>query len=160
MQNGGQAHSLYTVPVRRALQPSPAISASSSTTHTHLPTTTHMQAPLHLPTLPSYHELVIRQWQQRQQLIHGFEPHGIPQAHAQMAPASPLSSKPRPPTIQPNPQQQSMTNTIGPLSPARTGEGAPITLPLSIQMAAATRLREQVQAVLSSQTQSQTSVTG
>jgi hypothetical protein len=33
-------------------------------------------------------------------------------------------------------------------------------LPLSIQMAAATRLREQVQAVLSSQTQSQTSVTG
>jgi hypothetical protein len=184
MQNG-QVHSLYSVsgtPVRRASQPSPAISASassptahqahqrsysqssSSSSHpylytlppTHTPTmppqpsTTHMQAPQHVSASPlpqSYHEIFLRQQQQlqQQQLIHGLDPHGM--AHAQMAPAPtpaapPLSSKPRPPPIQTNPQQlQSMTNTVG-----------ATPLPLSMKMAAATRLREQVQTVPQSRT--------
>jgi hypothetical protein len=65
-------------------------------------------------------------------------------------PASPLSSKPLPPAIQ---THQSTTNTVGANVPARTGEGAPIPLPLSMQMTAATRLRDQVLAVPSPQTQ-------
>ncbi|KAH9057757.1 hypothetical protein EDB87DRAFT_1685916 [Lactarius vividus] len=90
--------------------------------------TTHIQAPLHVSTLPHpYHEHLQRQQQQQhlQQLVHGFDPHAQHViAHAQIAPAPPLpSSHPKPRLLIPaqpqtNPQQtqqqtqqQNMTHT-------------------------------------------------
>ncbi|KAH9068283.1 hypothetical protein EDB83DRAFT_644876 [Lactarius deliciosus] len=86
--------------------------------------TTHMQPPLHVSTLPpTYHEHLQRHQQQQhlQQFVHGFDPHAQHViAHAQIAPAPPLpSSHPKtrlliPAQLQTNPQQtqqQNMTHT-------------------------------------------------
>ncbi|KAH8997045.1 hypothetical protein EDB86DRAFT_3076974 [Lactarius hatsudake] len=137
------------IPIRRASHPS-STSTSSPTIHqrsrsqqsrprlyTHAPaipmtgppgvdglSTTHIQAPLHVSTLPqTYHEHLQRHQQQQhlQQLVHGFDPHAQHViSHAQIAPAPPLpSSHPKtrlliPAQLQTNPQQtqqQNMTHT-------------------------------------------------
>lgn len=134
------------IPIRRASHPS-TTSTSSPTDrqrshsqqsrprlYTHAPaipmtgppgvdglSTTHMQVPLHVSTLPqTYHEH-LQQQQHLQQFVHGFDPHAQHViAHAQIAPAPPLpSSHPKtrlliPAQLQTNPQQtqqQNMTHT-------------------------------------------------
>ncbi|KAH9027948.1 hypothetical protein EDB85DRAFT_1892728 [Lactarius pseudohatsudake] len=100
--------------------------------------TSHIQAPLHVSTLPqTYHEHLQRQQQQQhlQQFVHGFDPHAQHViAHAQIAPAPPLpSSHPKtrlliPTQLQTNPQQtqqQNMTHT-----PTTASMLIPATMPV------------------------------
>jgi hypothetical protein len=88
-------------------------------------------ARVNAPLVLRYYELVIHQQQQRRQLIHGFELHGIPQAHADLH----LLSHPNHyrPHSKLTPSTRALQNTVGANAPARTGEGP---LPLSMQMAA------------------------
>ncbi|KAI9455780.1 hypothetical protein BJY52DRAFT_1278564 [Lactarius psammicola] len=134
-QSQSQSHQrLYTYPPAMPLTGPPGVDG--------LPTT-HMQAPLHVSTLPQAYQEQL-QWQQQQQLLHqlghGFDPHAQHViAHAQIAPAPPLPSshpKPRPlvpaqlqtqtnPQQQQQTQQQKMTHT-----PTTTSMVIPATVPV------------------------------